>query len=140
MGVLMTMTQANTSRWGPPTGACVGVFIPDLKQSMNGVRDGSRRLPVIARGSRDRLGHPPSFAKRQFCPLLPSPQTACHLLKDTGIESPVDMSGPEKSLGPVSNFEGGENEDQRRDEITQDHSVSQNPSSVSSLPGPIPGR
>ena len=47
---LMARVQANASAWGVPTGAGVGAFIPNVRQSMDGVGDGSLRWSVRAGG------------------------------------------------------------------------------------------
>lgn len=73
-------------------------------------------------------------AKYRFCPSPPFPQDIRHLVKDTGKEGCQTCQDPGGHEVQPPNFEDGENEVQRREEMTLDHTVNQNPCSFSRLP------
>ena len=79
--------------------------------------------------------HPHDLAKYQSYPSPRLPKTSCHVLKDRGTESQVvRLVRAWRSVGLESNFDDEGNEVQKTEEITQDHTVSQNPRSFFSLP------
>lgn len=65
-----------------------------------------------------------------LCPDLP-PSGEGHRNRILGCQTCQDPGGHEVQ---PPNFEDGENEVRRREEMTQDHTVNQNPRSFSSLP------